>query len=169
MSSIPSVSLTDLNRSTSMSAGRRWTGQPLALVTRYHKPAYAVLPLAVAHQLLQIAEQAARLRQQPDLLQLGEILLTIRQLPLLAEADWLSDCLDPLARRCRRISVTRARAPGVGARILGESAVHHVDSALVCGVSRAKYVTWGVGCAPFAVRHAARSLRERAPLAHGNT
>ena len=56
----------------------------------------AVLPLTVAHQLLQIAEQAARLRQEPDVLQLSEMLLTIRQLPLLAEVDWLSDCLTHL-------------------------------------------------------------------------
>ena len=81
MSSIPNVSLTDLNRSAS-SLQAALEDHPLALLTRYHKPAYAVMPLAVAHQLLQIAEQAARLRQQPDVLQLSEILLTIRRLPL---------------------------------------------------------------------------------------
>ncbi len=92
MTSIPSVSLTDLNRSVSIlqAALER---QSLVVLTRYHKPAYAVMPLAVAHQLLQMAEQAAQLRQQPDVLQLSEILLTIRQLPLLAEADWLRECL----------------------------------------------------------------------------
>jgi hypothetical protein len=98
MSSIPNVSLTDLNRSVS-SLQAALEDHPLALLTRYNKPAYAVLPLAMARQLLQIAEQAARLRQQPDVLQLAEILLTIRQLPLLAEADWLSDCLSHLPIR----------------------------------------------------------------------
>jgi hypothetical protein len=95
MSSIPSLSLTDLNRSGS-SLQAALEDHPLALLTRYNKPAYAVLPLTVAHQLLQIAEQAARLRQEPDVLQLSEMLLTIRQLPLLAEVDWLSDCLTHL-------------------------------------------------------------------------
>lgn len=95
MTSIPSVSLTDLNRSVSI-LQTALENQSLAVLTRYHKPAFAVMPLAVAHQLLRIAEQAARLRQQPDVLQLSETLLTIRQLPLLAEADWLSDCLNNL-------------------------------------------------------------------------
>ena len=95
MSTIPSLSLTDLNRSVAVLQAAL-ENQSLAVLTRYHKPAYAVMPLTVAHQLLQIAAQAARLRQQPDVLQLSEILLTIRQLPLLAEADWLSDCLDHL-------------------------------------------------------------------------
>jgi len=36
--------------------------------------------LSVATQLLQIAAQAARLRQQPDVLQLSEMLLIVRQL-----------------------------------------------------------------------------------------
>ena len=95
MSSIPSLSLTDLNRSiTELQA--MLAEQPLVVLTRYHKPVFAVLPPAVARQLLQLAAQAARLRQQPDVLQLSEILLTIRQLPLLTEADWLSDCLDQL-------------------------------------------------------------------------
>jgi hypothetical protein len=95
MPTIPSLSLTDLNRSVAVLQAAL-EDQPLALLTRYNKPAYAVMPLAVAHQLLRIAAQAARLRQQPDVLQLSEILLTIRQLPLLAEADWLSDCLTNL-------------------------------------------------------------------------
>ena len=95
MPSIPSVSLTDLNRSVSILQAAL-EQQPLAVLTRYHKPTFAVMPLSVAHQLLQIAEQAARLRQQPDVLQLSEILLTIRQLPLLAEAGWLADCLNHL-------------------------------------------------------------------------
>ena len=95
MTSIPSVSLTDLNRSVS-SLQAALEDHPLALLTRYNKPAYAVMPLAVTHQLLQIAEQAARLRQQPDVLQLSEILLTIRRLPLLAEAGWLAECLTDL-------------------------------------------------------------------------
>jgi len=93
MSSIPSLSLTDLNRSISV-LPTLLAQQPLAVLTRYHKPVFAVMPLAVVQQLLQIAAQAARLRQQPDVLQLSEILLMIRQLPLLTEADWLSDCLD---------------------------------------------------------------------------
>lgn len=92
MSSIPSLSLTDLNRSIS-ELQALLAEQPLAMLTRYHKPVFAVMPPEVAHQLLQIATQAARLRQQPDVLQLGEILLTIRQLPLLTDMDWLSDCL----------------------------------------------------------------------------
>ena len=95
MSSIPSLSLTDLNRSIS-ELQVLLTQQPLALLTRYHKPVFAVLPLPVMRQLLQLAVQAARLRQQPDVLQLGEILLTIRQLPLLSDGNWLSDCLDHL-------------------------------------------------------------------------
>ena len=95
MSSIPSLSLTDLNRSVSVLQAAL-EDQSLAVLTRYHKPAFAVMPLTVAHQLLRIAEQAARLRQQPDVLQLSEILLTIRQLPLLAEVAWLSDCLNNL-------------------------------------------------------------------------
>ncbi|CAG0935567.1 hypothetical protein TFLX_04409 [Thermoflexales bacterium] len=95
MPSIPSLSLTDLNRSIALLQAAL-ENQSLVVLTRYQKPAYAVMPMAVAHQLLQIAAQAARLRQQPDVLQLGEILLTIRQLPLLTEADWLSDCLDHL-------------------------------------------------------------------------
>ena len=46
MSSIPSVSLTDLNRSVS-SLQAALEDHPLALLTRYNKPAYAVLPLTV--------------------------------------------------------------------------------------------------------------------------
>jgi hypothetical protein len=95
MTSIPSVSLTDLNRSVSILQSTL-EHQPLVVLTRYNKPAYAILPLMVAHQLLQIAEQAARLQQQPDVLRLGEILLTIQKVPLLAEVDWLSDCLGDL-------------------------------------------------------------------------
>jgi hypothetical protein len=96
MNSIPSVSLTDLNRSVAIlqAALER---QPLAVLTRYHKPAFAVMPLPVAYQLLQMAEQAARLRQQPDVLQLSEMVLTIRQLPLLDDANWLAECLAALA------------------------------------------------------------------------
>jgi hypothetical protein len=93
MSSIPSLSLTDLNRSIAI-LQTALEKRSLVVLTRYHKPAYAVMPLAVAHQLLRVAVQAARLRQQPDVLQLSEILLTIRELPLLTEADWLSDCLN---------------------------------------------------------------------------
>jgi hypothetical protein len=93
MSSIPSLSLTDLNRSIS-ELQTLLAQQPLAVLTRYHRPVFAVMPPAVARQLVQLAAQAARLRQQPDVLQLSEILLMIRQLPLLTEADWLSDCLD---------------------------------------------------------------------------
>jgi hypothetical protein len=96
MTSIPSVSLTDLNRSVS-SLQAALERQPLAVLTRYHKPAFAVMPLPVAQQLLQIAEQAARLRQQPDVLQLSELLLTIRQVPLLGDANWLAECLAALA------------------------------------------------------------------------
>jgi hypothetical protein len=95
MTSIPSLSLTDLNRSISV-LQTALENESLAVLTRYHKPAYAVMPVAVAHQLLQVAVQAARLRRQPDVLQLSEILLIIRQLPLLAEVDWLSNCLDHL-------------------------------------------------------------------------
>ncbi len=95
MTSIPSVSLTDLNRSVSILQAAL-EQQSLVVLTRYHRPAYAVMPLAVAHQLLQVAEQAARLRQQPDVLQLSEILLTIRQLPLLTDAAWLTECLTHL-------------------------------------------------------------------------
>ena len=96
MTSIPSVSLTDLNRSVSIlqAALER---QPLAVLTRYHKPAFAVMPLPVAQQLLQLAEQAARLRQQPDVLQLSELLLAIRQVPLLSDANWLAEYLAALA------------------------------------------------------------------------
>ena len=90
MPSIPSLSLTDLNRSIALLQAAL-ENQSLVVLTRYQKPAYAVMPVGVAHQLLQIAAQAARLRQQPDVLQLSEILLTIRQLPLLTEVDWLSD------------------------------------------------------------------------------
>ncbi len=93
MPAIPSLSLTDLNRSIALLQAAL-ENQSLVMLTRYQKPAYAVMPLTVAHQLLRVAVQAARLRQQPDVLQLSEILLTIRQLPLLTEADWLSDCLD---------------------------------------------------------------------------
>ncbi len=93
MPAIPSLSLTDLNRSIALLQAAL-ENQSLVVLTRYQKPAYAVMPLTVAHQLLRVAVQAARLRQQPDVLQLCELLLTIRQLPLLAEADWLSDCLD---------------------------------------------------------------------------
>ena len=95
MSTLPTVSLTDLNRSVALLQAAL-ADQPLAVRTRYNKPTYTVMPLALARQFLRIAEQAARLRQQPDVLQLSEILLTIRQLPLLAEADWLSDCLASL-------------------------------------------------------------------------
>lgn len=95
MTPLPSVSLTDLNRSVSpLQAALEQ--QPLAVLTRYHKPVFAVMPLSVAHQLLQIAVQAARVRQQPDVLQLGEMLLTLRQVPLLNEADWLFECLGQL-------------------------------------------------------------------------
>ena len=96
MTSIPSVSLTDLNRSAA-SLPAALERQPLAVLTRYHKPAFVVMPLPVAQQLLQIAEQAARLRQQPDVLQLSEMLLAIRQVPLLSDAKWLAECLAALA------------------------------------------------------------------------
>ncbi len=93
MSAIPSLSITDLNRSIALLQAAL-ENRSLVVLTRYQKPAYAVMPVAVAHQLLRIAVQAARLREQPDVLQLSELLLMIRQLPLLTEADWLSDCLD---------------------------------------------------------------------------
>ncbi len=95
MPSIPSLSLTDLNRSIALLQAAL-ENLSLVVLTRYQKPAYAVMPLAVAQQLLQVAVQAARLRQQPDVLQLSELLLIIQQLPLLAEADWLADSLDHL-------------------------------------------------------------------------
>jgi hypothetical protein len=95
MTPLPRVSLTDLNRSVARLQAAL-EQQPLAVLTRYHEPAFAVMPLSVAHQLLQIAAQAARVRQQPDVLQLSELLVTLRQVPLLNEADWLSACLAQL-------------------------------------------------------------------------
>ncbi len=93
MPAIPSLSLTDLNRSIALMQAAL-ENQSLVVLTRYQKPAYAVMPVTVTHQLLRLAVRAARLREQPDVLQLGELLLIIRQLPLLTEADWLSDFLD---------------------------------------------------------------------------
>ncbi len=95
MSAIPSLSITDLNRSIALLQAAL-ENRSLVVLTRYQKPAYAVMPVAVAHQLLRVAVQAARLREQPDVLQLGELLLIIRQLPLLTEADWLAEGLDHL-------------------------------------------------------------------------
>ncbi len=97
MSTLPSISLTDLNRSIGLMVAAL-ADHSVVVLTRYNKPTYAVLPLAVVQQFLRIAEQAARVRQQPDVLQLSDLLRTVQQLPVLAESEWLANCLADLSR-----------------------------------------------------------------------
>ncbi len=96
MSSIPRFSLTDLTRSA---AGLQMAvaTHRLALLTRHGKPALAVLPVEVLHHLLRVAEQAAGLVHQPDLLQAGAVLHTTQQTGLVDEIPWLMKCLKELA------------------------------------------------------------------------
>jgi len=116
MSSIPSVSLTDLNRSAS-GLQAALEDHPLALLTRYNKPAYAVLPLTVAHQLLQIAEgrytvgqgaQADLLKVQTQLAKMDEELLRMRRERRSTEAD-----LERLVGRRGQIASIRPAMPGL--------------------------------------------------------
>ena len=59
----------------------------------------AVMPLAVAQQLLRIAEQARPLKRHPDVLQLCDLVRIIGQLPLLAKpSGWLT-----ISPTCRSI------------------------------------------------------------------
>lgn len=92
MSPLPSISLTDLNRSVGPLVAAL-ADQPMVVLTRYNRPVYAVLPLALTQQLLRIAEQAARVRHQPDVLHLSDLLHVIGQLPLLVDETGLTDCL----------------------------------------------------------------------------
>ena len=85
---------------------------------------------------MQIAEQAARLRQQPDVLQLSEILLTIRQLPLLGDANWLADCLADLSVDVTRISVTSVAHQALVRGFYGESARAPRPCYGICALTR---------------------------------
>jgi hypothetical protein len=96
MSSIPRISLTDLNRSAA-TLQSAVTDHQLAFLTRHRKPAWAVLPVSVLYQLLRVADQTAGLLHQPDLLQLGVVLRTIQETALLNETRWLADGLAALA------------------------------------------------------------------------
>ena len=103
MSSIPRYSLTDLTRSaaalqTAVAAHR------LALLTRHGKPALAVLPVDLACDLLRVAEQAAGLVHQPDLLQAGAVLSTTQHTGLADEIPWLRKCLNELSGETEQTS-----------------------------------------------------------------
>ena len=96
MSPIPRISLTEVNR-TSAALQTALTDQPLVFLTRYGKPALAVLPVEVLHQLLRVAEQAVGLVRQPDLLRVSAVLTTTQQTGLPTDAEWLTECLNDLA------------------------------------------------------------------------
>ena len=96
MSSIPRFSLTDLTRSAA-ALQTAVAAHQLALLTRHGKPALAVLPVDMLHDLLRIAEQSVGLLQQPDLLQVSAVLHTTQQTGLIDQALWLTACLQELA------------------------------------------------------------------------
>jgi hypothetical protein len=96
MSSIPRFSLTDLIRSAA-ALQTAVAAHQLALLTRHVKPALAVLPVDVLHDLLRIADQAVWLVQRPDLLQVSAVLHTTQHTGLIDEALWLTACLQEQA------------------------------------------------------------------------
>ncbi len=103
MSPIPRISLTEVNRSSALLQAAL-TDHPLVFLTRYGKPALAVLPVEVLSQLLRIAEQAIGLVNQPNLLQVCAVLTTTQQTGLAADAGWLSACLNDLSHETRQIT-----------------------------------------------------------------
>ena len=103
MSPIPRISLTEVNRSSAL-LQTALTDHQLVFLTRYGKPALAVLPVEVLSQLLRIAEQAIGLVNQPNLLQVCAVLTTTQQTGLAADAGWLSACLNDLSHETRQIT-----------------------------------------------------------------
>ncbi len=95
---IESVSLTALNRNLRL-LHTALSEDGLVLLTHYGRTALAVINVERFEQLLLIAEQAAALRDQPDLRQLSKLFQQLDTISLLADREAITEEWAELQRR----------------------------------------------------------------------
>jgi hypothetical protein len=93
---IPHLSLTDLSRSAP-TLRAAVSAHGLAILTRRNKPELMVVDINTFVQLLVVADQAASLVRQPNLVQLGKTLAAFEEAQILADRQWIGESLEGLS------------------------------------------------------------------------